>query len=72
MGMTGTAFFTALDKIEELEVELTYRRRVYPRLVSEGRMARDKARRRIEIMEAVKLDYERAVAANPQAHGLLV
>ena len=40
--------------------ELVMRRRVYPGLVSRGRMTDEQARREIAMMEAIVRDYEPA------------
>lgn len=48
-------------KLEALKRELRFRRKVYPRLVSEGAMTQDAADRQIEIMQVIADDYERKV-----------
>lgn len=45
-------------KRDECKREVGYRRRVYARLVAEGKMKRDDADRRIAIMEAMQADYQ--------------
>lgn len=49
--------FTAAEKADEAKKEVSYRRRVYARLVGEGRMKQADADRRISIMEAIEKDY---------------
>lgn len=72
--MSGTAIYSAAEKLEEIELELSYRRRVYPRLVADpkSKLTREEARRRTEILEAIRHDYAAAVEANPRAAGLLI
>jgi hypothetical protein len=50
---------TAQDKLECVERELGYRRRVYPRRVGAGQMTERLALRQIELMEAIAEDYRR-------------
>jgi hypothetical protein len=50
------------DKLRAVEREIKYRRRVYGRLVEEGRMIRAKADEGIAIMEAIAEDYREKVA----------
>lgn len=49
--------YTAKDKREALDRELSYRRRVFPRLVSNGKMAQYTADQQIAIFEAIRDDY---------------
>ncbi len=55
--MSSRAEFTAADKLECLERELTYRKRVYPRRVMEHRMTQGLADRQIALMEDIIRDY---------------
>lgn len=48
---------TETDKLHCAERELLYRRRVYERLVNNGKMTADTARREIALMEAIVQDY---------------
>lgn len=45
------------DKLHCIERELGMRKRVYPRLVADGKMTQDKAAREIAIMEAIRAEY---------------
>ncbi|MER8387250.1 hypothetical protein [Mesorhizobium sp. M0968] len=62
--------FTARDKAECADREVKQRRRVYPRLVSEGRMTQQLADRQTALMEAIATDY-RMVADAEEAKGRL-
>ena len=53
--------FTSRDKQREALREIGQRRRVYFRLVSEGRMKADDAEQRIQIMSEIANDYGRLV-----------
>lgn len=55
--MSGDYKFTARDKREEAEREMQYRNRVYQRLVSQGKMVFETARRRQALMRAIRDDY---------------
>jgi hypothetical protein len=48
---------TARDKLKCIERELSYRRRVYDRLIERGKMTERQAVREIELMEAIAADY---------------
>lgn len=48
------------DKHDCAEREVKQRRRVYPRLIADGRMTQDFADRQIAIMEAIAADYAEA------------
>lgn len=50
--------FPAQDKLDAIKREIGYRRHVYARRVSEGRMTQAKADHEIKIMEAIAEDYE--------------
>lgn len=49
--------FSIEDKRACIEREIRQRRRVYKRLVAEGRMQSDMAEREIALMEAILADY---------------
>ena len=53
----GIPIITATEKLNAIEREVRYRRRVYPRLISEGRMTDGFAATQIEIFEAIADDY---------------
>ncbi|MGY2051917.1 hypothetical protein [Methylobacterium sp. JK268] len=55
--------YTAADKLACAEREVRQRRRVYPRLVADGRMRQDEAERQTALMEAIAADYRAQVAA---------
>lgn len=59
---------TTADKLAEVRKELGYRRGVYARLVTEGRMTQGEAERRIAVMEAIQANYE-ALALSEQQQG---
>ena len=50
--------FTALQKMEAAEREVKQRMRVYPRLISQGKMTREQATYQTDIMRAIAFDYE--------------
>lgn len=52
--------YTAEEKKKAVERELTFRRRVYGRQVSDGRMSQEMANHQIAIFEAIRDDYETA------------
>jgi hypothetical protein len=52
---------TARDKAECAQREVEQRRRVYARLMHEGKMSVQFATRQIEIMEAIAMDYQTQV-----------
>jgi hypothetical protein len=52
--------FTAEQKRKAIERELTYRRRVYPRLIDNGKMTQKQADEQVAIFEAIRDDYARA------------
>lgn len=49
--------YTADEIVEALERELSYRRRVYGRLVGEGKMLMSHAKRQIGIFEQLHEEY---------------
>ena len=56
---------TAKEKLECAERELSYRRRVYGRLVERGKMSKRDADRELELMEAIALDYRALAQEEP-------
>jgi hypothetical protein len=63
--------FTARDKATEARREVGYRRRVYARLVGEGKMKGHDADRQIAIMEAIAADYAVLAEAEEKKERLL-
>jgi hypothetical protein len=55
--------FTAKQKLEALQRELGYRRRVYERRVEAGQMTRKEADYQLDIFEAIRDDYEKQEVA---------
>ena len=51
--------FSYTDKLKCIERELKYRHHVYPKLVSAGKMTKTLMRRELELLEAVREDYEK-------------
>ena len=49
--------FPASEKLESVLREIKYRKKVYPRLVEQGKMARSTAEREVRIMEEIAADY---------------
>lgn len=56
---------TITDKLRCAERELSYRRRVYARLVANGKMTRALADRELELMAAILDDYLQMEADEP-------
>lgn len=54
--------YTPADKLKAVERELSYRRRVYARRVSEGKMTPALASEQIAVFESIRDDYQ-ALAA---------
>ena len=52
--------YTADQKLKAVEREIAYRRRVFPRLIENGKMSRETAAVQIAIFEAIRADYETA------------
>jgi len=50
--------FTDQEKLDAIERELTYRRRVYLRRIELGKMRTEQARFQIAIFEAIRDDYK--------------
>ena len=59
------------QKLESIRREIKYRRRVYPRLVDQGKMRKRKADDEILIFKAIERDYMRRVsdASNTEIPG---
>jgi hypothetical protein len=53
---------TAKEKLQCIERELSYRRRVYARLVARGKMSEPQRHQEIRLMEAILDDYRHLVA----------
>lgn len=51
--------FSSHEKLEAVERELRYRRNVYGRRVSEGRMTQALADRQISLFESIAADYRK-------------
>jgi len=49
--------YSAEDKLAAIEREIAYRRRVYPRLITEGKLSQFQADRQIAIMVEISADY---------------
>lgn len=56
--------YTAQEIVEELEREVSMRKRVFPRWVAEGKLRADQAERRIGIMEQVLEDARKIAPAD--------
>lgn len=54
-----TVIVTTADKLACVERELKYRKRVYARLVDEGKMSQGKATLELSIMQAIIEDYQK-------------
>jgi hypothetical protein len=52
--------FTTTEKKQAVERELTYRRRVYGRWVTEGRLTQKRADQQIKVFEEILADYVKA------------
>lgn len=59
--------FSATEKHAAIERELKYRRRVYPRMIAEGKMTDGFAAAQIAVFEAIAADY----AAQSQSERLI-
>lgn len=55
--------FSDTDKLRCIERELKYRHHVYPKLVSAGKMTKTLMRRELELLEAIREDYEKKASA---------
>lgn len=49
--------FTAEEKLKEIDRELAQRNRVYPFMISKGKISREQAQRQVQIMQAIRQDY---------------
>ncbi len=59
---------TTIDKLRCVLREIGYRKHVYRRRVADGFMTEAQAKREIELMEAIVIDYRAMAAAEaPQA-----
>lgn len=52
--------YSAEEKRKAVERELTFRRRVYPRWINDGRMSQQMADQQLAIFEAIRDDYAAA------------
>ncbi|MFN3891944.1 MAG: hypothetical protein ACK4MV_16235 [Beijerinckiaceae bacterium] len=58
---------TTADKLKELRREMGQRKRVYARLIENGKLTQEAANRQIAILESIILDYEaKEKAEQPQ------
>ncbi len=55
--MNVRRYFSTREKLKALEREIAYRRRVYPRLVANGRMSQREADEQVAIFETIAKDY---------------
>lgn len=55
--------FTDEEKLAEIDREITMRRRVYPWQVRNGKLSEENARRQIDLMIAIKMDYAKKLEA---------
>jgi len=53
--------YSDLDKLTEIERELRYRRRVYPRLIAKEDLSPEQANKQTKILEAIAEDYRLSV-----------
>ena len=49
--------FTAEEKLDCAVRELKFRKRVFPRLIEQGRMTQEKATKELALMEEIIADY---------------
>ena len=54
-------FYSDAEKLAEIGREIALRRVVYPKQIEAGKMTAESARRGLEIMEAIKRDYQEKV-----------
>lgn len=57
--------FSNADKLAEVEREIKQRQRVYPRLVSQGKLRQATADKQMEIMCAIAVDYRNKIKEGP-------
>lgn len=62
---------TTRDKLDAVERELAYRRKVYLRLVAEGKMSGKLADWQLAVMDSIRLDYARQVDEDERLSRLL-
>lgn len=55
--------YTTAEKLKEVERELYYRRRIYPKWIATNALTQKMAAKQIAIMEAIAEDYRRQVDA---------
>lgn len=53
--------YSDLDKLTEIERELRWRRRVYPRLIAKENLTVEQAHKQVKILEAIAEDYRLSV-----------
>lgn len=63
--------FSAADKAKAARREVSQRKRVYPRLIEQGRMSAPEADRQIAVMTQIAADYEAKAAEEALAQRLL-
>jgi len=63
--------FSDQEKLDEIEREITMRRRVYSWQVRNGKLSPDQARRQLDVMLAIKMDYAAKIEANKPQMELL-
>jgi hypothetical protein len=57
--MANEADFTATTKLAAVEREIKYRKRVYPRMIVEGKMTDGFANAQLAVFEAIADDYKK-------------
>jgi len=57
--------FTLAEKLAEVEREIAWRKRSYPKAVKKKRMAADVAAARIDLLRAIARDYRAAMRGSP-------
>lgn len=63
--------FSAKDKAAAARREASFRRYVYPKRVSDGKMKQEDADRQIAIMDEIAWDYDQRAAAEEREGRLL-
>jgi hypothetical protein len=53
--------FSDQEKMAEIQVEISYRIRVFARMVAEGTMTEEDAARRLDIMREISDEYEERI-----------
>lgn len=64
--------FTAIELAACAEREVKQRKRVYTRLVQQGKMMRDEAEREIAMMKAIAAHFHAEIERAPQESGMLL